>query len=250
MGGPPGDEDEEQALGHRDLAERDPGVLREVPARHGDDAAHRGDQLLPRPDGIVPLRAQPLAVRIERQHPAQSILVFLRLALQVVQSCRHLRRVVAEDTLVGHLPHVDPVPHDGVDIAGVPGAAQGEVGLRPLDMDQQMLPQDLHLVKLDQLVELGGRPIDGDDDVDAAERKQQTDDAQGDDDLFLHSSFENRPDLPHPETTAEQRQTAISSFFMMGFLCLGIQSAVEQRIVYTRAGMHSTGEVVAPCFPP
>ena len=45
------------------------------------------------------------------------------------------------------------------------GVLQGEVGLDPLDLDQELLPDNLDLVKPDEIVQLGRTDVDRVDDI-------------------------------------------------------------------------------------
>ena len=116
--------------------------------------------------------------RIDRLPPYAIARLGIVRSFQIVQPFRTLRGVMAVEAGVDDHPHVHDVPDDRFEIAGIGGVPERQVRLNPLDLNQVVLSQDLHLVEelLARLQVLGGR---------GAERGVESDqlpaDAAGDD---------------------------------------------------------------------
>jgi hypothetical protein len=61
--------------------------------------------------------------------------------------------------------------------------------LHPLDLDQQMLPDDLHLVEFDKVIQCGSGHLNVCDEVNSACQEDKGEDAHAYDDTFLHRLF-------------------------------------------------------------
>src|SRR4030065_2708031 len=94
--------------------------------------------------------------------------------------------MMALEAPVGQFIHLDRVAYDVADTAGVRGIPQGQIGLYPPDIEQEMLAEDLDLVELDQVVEIGGGIFDADDDGYRHQGEEEGIETQADDDLLLH----------------------------------------------------------------
>src|SRR3990172_6521590 len=73
--------------------------------------------------------------------------------------------MMALEAPVGQFIHLDRIRYDVADTAGVRGIPQGQIGLYPPDVEKEMLAEDLDLVELDQVVELGSGLFYADDDL-------------------------------------------------------------------------------------
>ena len=66
------------------------------------------------------------------------------------------------------------------------GVLQGEVGLDPFDLDQELLPDNLDLVKPDEIIQLGRTDLDRVDDIETHEEEEDRVGGKPEDDLLFH----------------------------------------------------------------
>ncbi len=161
-------------------------MLRQLPAREGDHGVHIFDQVFPGPKRRILLRTESLAVRLVGYHPAQRVLVSLHLVFYPVHPRDRLIGMVTVEAPVRYFVHLDRARYDVVNAAGVRGILQGQIGLHPPDVEKEMFAEDLDLVELDQVVELGSGIFDADDDVSLHQGEEEGVETQSYDDLFLH----------------------------------------------------------------
>src|SRR4030042_378981 len=94
--------------------------------------------------------------------------------------------MMALEAPVGQFIHLDRVRYDVADTACVRSILQDQIGLYPPDVEQEMLAEDLGLVELDQVVELGSGAFDAYDDVSPHQGEEEGVETETDDDLLLH----------------------------------------------------------------
>src|SRR4030067_1484326 len=94
--------------------------------------------------------------------------------------------MMALEAPLGQFIHLERIRYDVADTAGVRGIPQGQIGLSPPDIEQEMLAEDLDLVELDEVVELGGGLFDAENDVYPHQGEEEGGETYADDDLLLH----------------------------------------------------------------
>jgi len=66
---------------------------------------------------------------------------------------------------------------------------QGQVGLNPFDLDQELLPEDLDLVKPDEIVQPGRTDVDRVDDLEAHEKEEDRKGGNPEEGLLFHKAL-------------------------------------------------------------
>ena len=67
--------------------------------------------------------------------------------------------------------------------------SQGQVGLNPFDLDQELLPEDLDLVKPDEIVQPGRTDVDRVDDLEAHEKEEDRKGGNPEEGLLFHKAL-------------------------------------------------------------
>src|ERR1700690_13979 len=98
--------------------------------------------------------------------------------------------MVTLETSLHRIFHIMNMAHDCVGAFLVRRALRIHICLNPANIQQEVLPQDLDLMKHDSVIEPRCVGIDRSDEVDPAEKKEQGHDAQDYDDLFFHRKGE------------------------------------------------------------
>ena len=97
--------------------------------------------------------------------------------------------MVAFEAGVDDFSHAEDMRHHGIETSRMRRVDQREIRLHSLDLQQVVLPQDLHLVKRDQPVQVRRGRSDGADDVHTDQQEDDGVDRQTDNDLPFHQSF-------------------------------------------------------------
>jgi hypothetical protein len=84
------------------------------------------------------------------------------------------------------LPHVQDLGVNRFGISGKVRAPPEQGRLDVIDLEEIMLPEDLHLVERDQLIQLGFGGFDREYDINAADQENDRINDQPDDDLSFH----------------------------------------------------------------
>jgi hypothetical protein len=96
---------------------------------------------------------------------------------------------MAVETGIDDVPHRHHMGHDRIDAARMTRVLEIQVQLRLLDLYQQMLSQNFHLMELNEVIQFSGRVLDNNDGINTDQDENKREDAQAYDYLFFHYSF-------------------------------------------------------------